>query len=156
MTGAVVLNYYSPKLFGAIGLKGDDILLYTGIYGLVKAIGAIGFCFWLVDRVGRRKPWLVSATGCAICLFYIGAYVAIAEPERHPEGLSSSSVAGGKAAVAAIMIYSWFWSWGGNSLAWIVSAEMFPISLRSISGSFGARCVHRLIFLLLTYTALSG
>lgn len=115
------------------------MLLYTGIYGLVKAVGAIAFCFWLVDRVGRRKPWLASATGCAICPFYIDAYIAIAKPEEHPEGLSPSSVAGGKAAVAAIMIYSWFWSWGGNSLAWIVSAEMFPISLHSISGSFGAR-----------------
>lgn len=134
-SGAVVLNYYSPTLFGAIGIK--DVFLYTGIYGLVKAFGAITFCLWIVDRVGRRLPWLLSSSACAFCLIYVGIYVKIGHPEPNvPQ--SPSSLAGGKAAVAMIMLYSWFWSWGGNSLAWIVSSEMFPISLRSITGAFGA------------------
>ncbi|WOO82693.1 putative quinate permease [Vanrija pseudolonga] len=136
-SGAVVLNYYSPTLFGAVGITGTDIFLYTGYYGLVKAVGAITFCLWIVDRSGRRLPWLLSASSCAVCLIYMGAFVEIAKPSQG--GLhSASSIAGGKGAIAAIMLYSWFWSWGGNSLAWIVSAELFPISLRSFTGAFGA------------------
>lgn len=135
-SGAVVLNYYSPSLFGAVGIAAADINLYTGFYGLIKAFGAITFCLFIVDRAGRRVPWLLSAASCCACLCYIGIYVAIAKPTEG--NLSASDHKAGQAAIAAIMLYSWFWSWGGNSLAWIVSAEMFPISLRSITGAMGA------------------
>lgn len=47
-SGAVVLNYYSPTLFGAVGIAEGDINLYTGYYGLVKAFGAITFCLYMV------------------------------------------------------------------------------------------------------------
>lgn len=32
--GAGAINYYSPTLFGSLGIT--DVTLYTGIYGLVK------------------------------------------------------------------------------------------------------------------------
>jgi len=48
-SGAVVLNYYSPTLFGAVGIPASDINLYTGYYGLVKAFGAITFCLFMVS-----------------------------------------------------------------------------------------------------------
>lgn len=34
MSGAAAINYYSPTLFGSLGIS--DVSLYTGIYGLVK------------------------------------------------------------------------------------------------------------------------
>lgn len=34
LSGASAINYYSPTLFGSIGIT--DVALYTGIYGLVK------------------------------------------------------------------------------------------------------------------------
>lgn len=136
LSGAVVINYYSPTLFGGIGVSKADIFLYTGYYGLLKAFGAITFCFFIVDRAGRRLPWMLSAGACSALLLYIAIFVKVAEPSK---GLTSASqIAGGKAAVACIMLYSWFWSWGGCSLAWIVGAEMFPISVRSLTGAFGA------------------
>lgn len=136
LSGAVVINYYSPTLFGGIGVSKADIFLYTGYYGLLKAFGAITFCFFIVDRAGRRVPWMLSAGACSALLLYIAIFVKIGEPSK---GLTSASqIAGGKAAVACIMLYSWFWSWGGCSLAWIVGAEMFPISVRSLTGAVGA------------------
>jgi sugar porter (SP) family MFS transporter len=135
-SGAVVINYYSPTLFGGIGVSSADIFLYTGYYGLLKAFGAITFCFFIVDRAGRRNPWMLSAGACAVLLVYIAIFVKVAEPAK---GLTSpSQIAGGKAAVAAIMLYSWFWSWGGCSLAWIVGAELFSIEMRSLTGAIGA------------------
>lgn len=148
LSGAVVINYYSPTLFGeltaswielttgGIGVSKDDIFLYTGYYGLLKAFGAITFCFFIVDRAGRRNPWMLSAGSCAALLILIAIFVKVAEPAK---GLTSpSQIAGGKAAVAAIMLYSWFWSWGGCSLAWIVGAELFSIEMRSLTGAIGA------------------
>ena len=32
------------------------------------------------------------------------------------------------------------WSFGGNGLPWIVSSELFPIRLRSLTGAYGAMC----------------
>ncbi|BEI98795.1 hypothetical protein CcaverHIS631_0310940 [Cutaneotrichosporon cavernicola] len=137
-SGAVVLNYYSPTLFTSVGIAKEDVNLYTGFYGLVKAVGAITFCLFIVDRSGRRVPWLLSASGCAITLIYIGAYVIAVDPASKKGMLSSAEQREGTGAVACIMLYSFIWSWGGNSLSWTVSSEMFPISVRSLTGSFGA------------------
>lgn len=34
LSGASAINYYSPTLFGSLGIT--DVAFYTGIYGLVK------------------------------------------------------------------------------------------------------------------------
>lgn len=34
--GNLAINYYSPTLFGSLGIK--DVALYTGVYGLVKGM----------------------------------------------------------------------------------------------------------------------
>jgi hypothetical protein len=101
------INYYSPTLFKSIGIQ--DVTLYTGIYGLVKAIASIIFYIFLIDVWGRRSPTILSSIACSLCLWFIGAYVKIGHPADILKGggkLSSSTAAGGKAATAMIMIYS--------------------------------------------------
>ncbi|GES57330.1 general substrate transporter [Aspergillus terreus] len=135
------INYYSPTLFKSIGIQ--DVTLYTGIYGLVKAIASIIFYIFLIDVWGRRSPTILSSVACSLCLWFIGAYVKIGHPADILKGggkLSSSTAAGGKAATAMIMIYSVFWSFGLNGIPWIVSAEIFPGALRNLSGTWAALC----------------
>lgn len=115
-SGAIVINYYSPSIFKSVGIV--DYTLYTGIYGLVKAIGSFIFFLFVVDRSGRRVPWLLSATVCAGCLLYLGIYVKVAAPAAG-KTMSASSQAGGNAAIFFIMLYSLFWSFGGNGLPWM-------------------------------------
>ena len=55
--------------------------------------------------------------------------------------MSESTVAGGKGATAMIMIFGAAWSFGANGLPWIISAEIFPTTLRSVSGPFAAASV---------------
>ncbi|KAL1408787.1 hypothetical protein Q8F55_005600 [Vanrija albida] len=136
-SGAIVINYYSPTIFKSIGIT--NVALYTGIYGLIKAVGSFIFFLFIVDRSGRRKPWLISAAACTLCLIYLGVYVKVAHPTEGVP-LSPSSKAGANAAIFFIMLYSLFWSFGGNGLPWIVSSEIFPIRLRSLTGSFAAMC----------------
>jgi MFS family permease len=101
------INYYSPTLFGSLGIS--DVALYTGIYGLVKAVASIIFYGALIDLWGRRNPTIISSLACSLCLWFVGAYVKIGHPAdiiEAGEDLSPSTAAGGKAATAMIMIYS--------------------------------------------------
>lgn len=74
-----------------------------------QAFGAITFCLFIVDRAGRRVPWLLSAGGCAICLIYIGAYVIVHNPAANKGNLSIAAQHEGTGAVACIMLYSFIW-----------------------------------------------
>merc|ERR1712000_419405 len=139
MSGAAAINYYSPTLFGSLGIT--DVALYTGIYGLVKAVASIIFYGALIDIWGRRNPTIISSLACSLCLWFVGAYVKIGHPAdiiAAGNELSPSTAAGGKAATAGIMIYSVFWSFGLNGIPWIVSAEIFPGAVRNLTGTFAA------------------
>ncbi|KAL4987383.1 general substrate transporter [Aspergillus falconensis] len=139
MSGAAAINYYSPTLFSSLGIT--DVALYTGIYGLVKAVASIIFYGLLIDMWGRRRPTIVSSLACSLCLWFVGAYVKVGHPADIIDAggdLSPSTEAGGKAATAMIMIYSVFWSFGLNGIPWIVSAEIFPGALRNLTGTWAA------------------
>ncbi|KAG9518422.1 general substrate transporter, partial [Aureobasidium melanogenum] len=141
LSGASAINYYSPTLFGSLGVT--DLPLYTGIYGLVKAVASIIYYIFFVDMLGRRNPVLVSSIACSLCLWFVGAYVKVGHPASAiaaGEPLSASTAAGGRAAIGMIMIYSIFWSFGLNGIPWIVSAEIFPGSLRVLTGTYAALC----------------
>ena len=137
-SGAAAINYYSPTIFTSIGLA--DVTLWTGVYGVIKAAGSIIFFTWFVDKIGRKWPWIVSSVACAVCQYYLAAYIAVSHPQTGVVE-SSSTVAGGKAATAAIMIFGATWSFGANGLPWIISAEIFPSSIRSVSGPWAAMSV---------------
>ncbi|EMR70048.1 hypothetical protein MGN70_003506 [Eutypa lata] len=139
LSGASAINYYSPTLFGSLGVT--DISLYTGIYGLVKAVASIFYYVFIIDMLGRRRPTIVSSIACSLCLWFVGAYVKIAHPADIISAggtLSDSTAKGGQAAIGMVMIYSIFWSFGLNGIPWIVSAEIFPGALRNFSGTFAA------------------
>ncbi|KAJ6442403.1 quinate permease [Purpureocillium lavendulum] len=107
MSGAAAINYYSPTLFTSIGIS--DVALYTGIYGLVKAVASIAFYGLLIDKLGRRWPTIVSSVACSLCLWFVGSYVKVGHPAdiiKAGKPLSASTTAGGKAATAMVMVYS--------------------------------------------------
>lgn len=137
-SGAAAINYYSPTIFKSIGLT--DVTLWTGIYGIIKAAGSIIFFTFFIDTFGRKMPWILSSLTCAACQYYLAGYIAVGSPTAG-EVQSPSTVAGGKAATAAIMVFGAAWSFGANGLPWIISAEIFPASLRSISGPWAGMSV---------------
>ncbi|KAL2202219.1 general substrate transporter [Sarocladium strictum] len=139
LSGAAAINYYSPTLFGSLGVT--DVALYTGIYGLVKAIASIIYYVGLIDLVGRRRPVIISSLACSVCLWIVGTYVKIGHPAdaiAAGQELSASTAAGGRMAIGMIMIYSVFWSFGLNGVPWILAAELFGGALRNFSGTYAA------------------
>ncbi|KAH7075300.1 putative hexose transport-related protein [Paraphoma chrysanthemicola] len=133
-SGSITINYYSPILFKSLLIS--DVALYTGIYGVCRSTAAIAFYAFIVDRTGRRVPWLISATACSLTLLYIAIFSTVGDTSVIP--LPASTKAAGTGATAMIMLYGIFWSFGGNGLPWIVASEIFPARLRPITGAFAA------------------
>jgi sugar porter (SP) family MFS transporter len=110
-SGAAAINYYSPTIFTSIGLT--DVTLWTGVYGIIKAVGSIIFFTWFIDKFGRKWPWIISSVICAFCQYYLAVYIALGKPKAG-QPMSESTVAGGKGATAMIMIFGAAWSFGGK------------------------------------------
>jgi hypothetical protein len=122
-----------------IGIQ--DTALYTGLYGLVKAVASLIFYIGFVDKIGCHRPVILSSLACACCLWYVGAYFKIGSPAgvvTRGGTLSISNTRGGQAATAMIMIYAVFLPFGLNGIQWIVCAKIFSEALRNFSGTRAA------------------
>lgn len=97
-SGINAINYYSPTIFKSIGVEGtNSSLLTTGIFGVIKACVTIIWLFVLIDNMGRRNLLMYGAFGGGICMYYIGAYIAVADPANHP---TTTLTSGGQSAIA--------------------------------------------------------
>jgi len=67
LSGINVINYYGPRIYDILGISTRESLLIVGISGALSIVWCtIGLA--LLDRVGRIKPLLISAAGCAAAL----------------------------------------------------------------------------------------
>jgi hypothetical protein len=129
-TGINAINYYSPTVFKSIGVAGTNTsLLTTGIFGLIKFLGAIIWLLYLVDRFGRKAILMIGAAGGAFSMYYIGAYIAIAKPQNNAPGTPLSS--GGTSAIAFFYIWTIFYSASFNGTPWVYGAEIMPTFVRA-------------------------
>ncbi|KAF8997709.1 quinate permease [Cyathus striatus] len=131
-TGINAVNYYSPTVFKSIGLTGTSTsLLTTGVFGIIKLIGSLVWLLYLVDTLGRRSMLMIGSFGGALCMFYIGAYIAIGTPQNSVGGLSS----GGVSAIVFFYLWTIFYSPSWNGTPWVLTAEMFPQHVRTFTQS---------------------
>ena len=72
------INYYSPRIFRSLGVRGNNTSLFaTGIYGVVKVVASLISFGFLVDRLGRRALLLGGCVVMAFSLFFVGAYIKV-------------------------------------------------------------------------------
>lgn len=83
------------------------------MFGIIKFSGAFFWLLVLVDHFGRRNLLLVGSVGGAIAMYYIGAYIAIANPAKH---VSSTLSPGSISAMAFFYIWTCFYgpTWNGG------------------------------------------
>jgi len=131
-TGINAILYYAPKIFGGLGLSSNAVsLLATGVVGVVNFLATIPAVMY-VDKLGRKPVLIVGALGMASCHLVIagisGAY----------ENNWGAHKAGGWAAVVMVWLFiiNFGYSWG--PCAWIIIAEVWPISNRSYGIALGA------------------
>lgn len=135
-SGINAINYYSPTVFKSIGVTGLNTSLFTtGLFGVVKTVFTAIYLIFLVDQFGRRKLLMIGAVGGSLCLWYVGAYIAIAQPAKNvhatlpPSGIS-----------AIFMFYLWtaFYSPTWNPTPWVLNSEMFDQNVRTLAQAFAA------------------
>ncbi|CAG8949563.1 hypothetical protein HYFRA_00007796 [Hymenoscyphus fraxineus] len=151
-SGINAINYYSPTVFRSIGVTGSNTgLLTTGVFGIVKAVMTLVWLFFLIDNLGRRNLLMIGALGGAICLYYVGGYIAIADPENNPtvDGKLSS---GGISAMAFFYLWTMFYTPSWNGTPWVYNSEMFPQNVRTLGQAFAAASNWLFNFLIARFT----
>ncbi|KAJ5343548.1 hypothetical protein MYU51_021639 [Penicillium brevicompactum] len=135
-SGINAINYYSPTVFKSIGVKGTNTSLFTtGIFGVVKTVVTFIWLLWLIDQVGRRNLLLIGAAGGSVCLWIVGAYIKIAQPEKNN---SDSLTGGGIAAMFFFYLWTVFYTPTWNGTPWVLNSEMFDPNMRSLAQACAA------------------
>jgi hypothetical protein len=76
---------------------------------------------------------MIGAAGGAFCMYFIGAYIKIANTEAKLEaGEDTSLSSGGIAAVFFFYLYTAFYTPSWNGTPWVLNSEMFDQNTRSL------------------------
>ncbi|KAF2201496.1 MFS sugar transporter-like protein [Delitschia confertaspora ATCC 74209] len=131
-TGINAILYYAPQIFGGLGLSSNSVsLLATGVVGIVMFIATIPAVMW-VDKLGRKPILVVGAVGMATCHIIIAVIVA---KDQHDW---PGHKAAGWAAVAMVWLFVIHFGYSWGPCAWIVIAEIWPLSNRPYGIALGA------------------
>jgi len=131
-TGINAILYYAPTIFQGLGLSSTSIsLLATGVVGIVMFIATIPAVMY-VDSWGRKPVLITGAIGMAACHFIIAGIVA-----SFSDDWPNHQGAGWAACVMVwLFVIHFGYSWG--PCAWIVVAEIWPLSNRPYGIALGA------------------
>lgn len=124
LSGINVINYYGPRIYEILGISTRESLLIVGINGGL----AIVWCtigLYLLDRVGRVKPLLVSAAGLAAALLVNAVQGQYFDP---------SNGAQLRSMVAMNFAFSFFYTPLGI-ISWVYPAEIFPVECRALGNA---------------------
>ncbi|CZR66621.1 related to quinate transport protein [Phialocephala subalpina] len=131
-TGINAILYYAPTIFQNIGLSGNTIsLLATGVVGIVMFLATIPSVLY-IDRLGRKPILTIGAIGMGICHIIIAGIVA-----KYRNSWADHRGAGWAAVVMVwLFVVHFGYSWG--PCAWIIVAEIWPLSNRPYGIALGA------------------
>jgi MFS transporter, SP family, galactose:H+ symporter len=121
ITGVNAIVYYSPRLFDAMGFRGNFSLLVLPAVVQAAALAAVLISLALVDRLGRR-PVLLSGIGAMIAADVVLIVVFAAH---------SPAIFG----FIGVLVFTMGFTFGFGALVWVYAGESFPSRLRSIGSS---------------------
>lgn len=131
-TGINAINYYSPLVFKSLGITGSNTgLLTTGIFGVIKTVGAFAWIFFLIDVAGRRRILMTGSAGGSMAMLAIAIYVAVVKPSART-GPDVGLDAPGRFAIACFYIWTIFYGATWNGTPWVVGSEIFPQQSRTL------------------------
>ena len=115
ITGINTVVDYAPKILMTAGLEIRNALLQTSLIGLVNFVFTF-FAIWLIDRLGRRRFYIIGSSGMATTLLMISAAFHF---EMDPIFTT-----------ICIMAFIAFFSSCIGPAFWTLVAEMFPNRIR--------------------------
>ncbi|KAL7270161.1 hypothetical protein RUND412_007139 [Rhizina undulata] len=128
LTGINVINYYQTIMYEALGIEGNRNLLVTGIYNVIGPIANFFFIFFLIDRIGRKKPLIFGTIGITVLL----VLEAILN-SQNPDGDKRSFSIGG---VAMIFMVTIVFSFSFGPCSWTYMSEVMPMQIRGQGNAF--------------------
>ncbi|KAF8473208.1 general substrate transporter [Kalaharituber pfeilii] len=127
LTGINVINYYQTIMYRSLGIEGGTNRLVTAVYNFVGPIANLIFIFFLIDRVGRKKPLIFGTVGITVLLI-----IEATLGSQNLEHSKSMSIAG----VAMIFLVSIVFSWSFGPISWTYMSEIMPMQIRAKGNAF--------------------
>jgi SP family galactose:H+ symporter-like MFS transporter len=123
LVGINTVIYYAPTIFQSAGIgSASAAILATSIVGMVNVISTI-VASLVMDKFGRRPLLLWGAAVMTVALIILGAIFAIG-PSR-----ASTFV------LFALFLYIIAFAMSFGPVFWLMSAELFPTSVRAAGSS---------------------
>jgi MFS family permease len=99
MTGVSAIQYYSPIIYGKMGISTDDTLKYQGISSIIALIAQF-LCILFIDYTGRRWPLILGNLGNMITFIIATIMLAEFPPETNNN----------RAAQWGFIVVTWIWN----------------------------------------------
>lgn len=131
LTGNTSLAYYAPQVFAAVG-AGQDNLLITGFFGVVKVISCLFFLLFLVERIGRRGSLLFGALLMGTYMLIIAVLTA-----THPPSASAGLTPTGIASLTMVYLEAMSYNISWGPVSWLYMSEIFPTRIREAGIAIG-------------------
>ncbi|KAK3995298.1 quinate permease [Cladorrhinum sp. PSN332] len=131
-SGINAILYYAPSIFKQLGLdETETSLLATGVVGIVMFLATIPAVLW-IDKVGRKPVLTIGAIGMATCHIIVAVIVA-----KNIDSWKDHAAAGW-AAVCMVWLFVIHFGYSWGPCAWIIVAEIWPLSTRPYGVALGA------------------
>ncbi|KAF7374858.1 MFS glucose transporter mfs1 [Mycena sanguinolenta] len=151
-TGINAILYYAPTIFQSLGLTGNALsLLATGVVGIAyhvlvyntswqverlfanihSLIESLNIVIY-IDQIGRRPVLISGAFLMAACHFIVAILTGLFHNSW------DTHVAAGWAACVMVWIFSIGFGYSWGPCAWIIIAEIWPLSVRGKGVSIAA------------------
>ncbi|KAK5117509.1 hypothetical protein LTR85_008894 [Meristemomyces frigidus] len=124
-TGINAVLYYAPQIFESFGFTSVTTnLLATGVTGILQIIFTLPAVLFL-DKFGRKQFLIAGAIGMCIC------HVIVAALDGTFENDWPTHTSAGWASIAFIWLFAVNFAYSWGPVAWVLTQEIFPNSMRS-------------------------
>ncbi|KFZ09049.1 hypothetical protein V502_08982 [Pseudogymnoascus sp. VKM F-4520 (FW-2644)] len=130
LSGINVVNYYGVPIYKLLGIDTRTSLMIIGISGSLSIVYC-AFGLYFLERVGRIKPMIFSAIGCAFTLLVNAILSQYYVTGANSETPNSNAL---RAMVAMNLVFSFFFTFTGI-ITWVYPAEIFPVEIRARGNS---------------------
>jgi MFS transporter, SP family, galactose:H+ symporter len=127
--GINTVIYYSPEIFKNAGFESKVAQIAASV-----SVGVVNVLFTIVsmaviDKLGRRKLYLIGTSGIVASLILLGLSFAL----QDTLGESLKWV-----TVALLLLYIIFFAISLGPLGWLIISEVYPLKVRGVAMSIGA------------------
>ena len=117
--------YYAPQIFATFGFTSVTTdLLATGVTGIFQIVFTLPAVLFL-DNFGRKTFLITGVLGMCICHIIVAAIDGSFEASR------ATHTSAGWASIAFIWLFAVNFAYSWGPVAWVLTQEIFPNSMRS-------------------------